>query len=118
MVLQPFDNEVRYHLIDELGEHGCRSVEFLDAANAVLNQRPPSADRHGQAVAFCLRQAMRATSEAAGAGDPGAWKRLSREVVAACEQYRRVRVRPTLIVTAHTVVLALRTTTSATTRPW
>ena len=94
MALQPFDNEVRDRLIDELGEHGGRAVEFLDTANALLNQRPPSADRHGQAVAFCLRQAMRGISEAAGAGDPGAWKRLSRDVVDACEQYRRVRGLP------------------------
>ena len=94
MALQPFDNEVRDRLIDELGEHGCRAVEFLDTADALLNQRPPSADRHGQAVAFCLRQAMRGISEAAGAGDPGAWRRLSRDVVNACEQYRRVRGLP------------------------
>ena len=89
--MQPLGNEVRDRLIDELGEHGCRAVEFLDTAAALLDGRSSSATRHGQAVAFCLRQAIRAISEAAGAGDPGTWGRLSRDVVDACEQYRRVR---------------------------
>ena len=44
-VTTPFRAPTR--LIDELGAHGCRAVEFLNTANALLNQRPPSADRHG-----------------------------------------------------------------------
>ena len=89
--MQPLGNEVRDRLIDELGNHGCRAVEFLDTAAALLDERPSAAIRHSQAVAFCLRQAIRVISAAAGAGDPGAWGRLSRDVVDACEQYRRLR---------------------------
>ena len=87
---QRLDAEVRNHLVDELGEHGLHALEFFDTAYALMTADLSSAPRVGQTVAYCLRQAFRAISKAEGVDDPGRWAELSRAVVEACEQYRRV----------------------------
>ena len=87
---QRLDAEVRNRLVDELGEHGLHALEFFDTAYALMTADLSSAPRVGQTVAYSLRQAFRAISKAEGVDDPGRWAELSRTVVEACEQYRRV----------------------------
>lgn len=94
MELQALDSELRRRLIEELGEHGRRAVEFLETAHSLLGYAPQSALRVGQAVAYCIREAMTEIPEAAGTGDPGAWKDVSRRVVKARERYRLVEGLP------------------------
>ena len=94
MELQALDSELRRRLIEELGDHGRRAVEFLETAHSLLGYAPQSALRVGQAVAYCIREAMTEIPEAAGTGDPGAWKDVSRRVVKARERYRLVEGLP------------------------
>ncbi len=84
------EDEVKDRLVDELGEHGQCALELFDTAYALMSTNLPDASRLGQAVAHCLRQALKAIGEAGAGGESVAWRDLSRAVVDAYEQYRRV----------------------------
>ena len=88
MAIQPLDAEVRERLIDELGEHGCRAVEFLETAHVLSCGGHPAAPRWGQAVTYCLREAMTAIAAGGGRGEDEAFRSVSIPVVDAAARYR------------------------------
>ncbi len=92
--LESVDDAVAARLVDEFGEDGRRCVEFLEAAYVLLCVGFRSVPRWGQTVAFCLREAMTAVLKAARLGDAGRWKEISRDVVTAGGEYRRVKHSP------------------------
>ena len=83
--------QVAARLVDEFGEGGRRCVEFLETASVLLCGGFRSVPRWGQTVAYCLREAMTAIPEAAHSGSAGRWKEVSRNVVDAGTEYRRVQ---------------------------
>ena len=87
---RPLEVEVRDRLVDELAEHGLCALELFDTAYALMSTNLPNAPRLAQAVAHCLRQAFQAIGKAGDGDEAVAWQDLSRAVVDACEQYRRV----------------------------
>ena len=87
---RPLEVEVRDRLVDELAENGRRSLALFDTAYALMSTNLPNAPRLGQAVAHCLRKAFQAIGKAGDGDEAVAWQDLSRAVVDACEQYRRV----------------------------
>ena len=94
MSVEPLNAAVTARLVDEFGEDGCRAVEFLETANALLCGGLRSVPRWGQTVAYCLREAMTAIPEAARSVEAGRWRDVSRDVVAAGREYRRVQDLP------------------------
>ena len=88
--LESVDDAVAARLVDEFGEDGRRCVEFLETARVLLCGGFRSVPRRGQMVAYCLREAMGAVLDAARLGDAGRWREVSRGVVAAGGEYRRV----------------------------
>ena len=92
--LESVDDAVGARLVDEFGEDGRRAVEFLETASVLLCGGFRSVPRWGQTIAYCLREAMTAVLEAARLGDAGRWKEISRGVVTAGGEYRRVEHSP------------------------
>ena len=92
--MHSLDSEVAGRLVDELGEDGCRAVEFLTTAHALLSDERPAAPRWGQAAAYCMREAMTAVAAAGGRGEDEAWTSVSTDVVDAAARYRAAELHP------------------------
>ena len=90
MNLETLDDAVAARLVDEFGKDGRRAVEFLETAYALLCAGLRPVPRWGQTVAYCLREAMTAIPEAAHSSDARRWKGVSRDLVDAGREYRRV----------------------------
>ena len=80
------------HLESEFGSHGRRAADSLLTAQNMLKwakERGTAVPRVGNAVAYCLREAM---TEILNSQDNSgqSWRSLSREVVEAKQQYERV----------------------------
>lgn len=92
----PLEPELCDHLIVEFGAHGQRAVDYLHTARALLSQAE-SGDlpRQGEAVAYCLREALEGIPKAHGvAASGGEWQSASREVVEAARRYEQIRGLP------------------------
>ena len=81
------------HLRSEFGPHGRRAADHLLTARSALNwakeHDETAAPRIGNAVAYCLREAM--TEILNAQGDSGqSWRAVSREVVKAKQRYEHV----------------------------
>ena len=81
------------HLRSEFGSHGRRAADSLLTARSALNWAKEhdrtAAPRIGNAIAYCLREAM--TEILNSQDDSGqSWRSLSRDVVRAKERYERV----------------------------
>ncbi len=94
MELSRPEPELLKHLVVELGAHGRRAVEFLNTAQGLLTVGPNEAPRLAEAIAYCLREAMKAIPASRDAGDGGLWKQVSREVVDAATRYKRRKDKP------------------------
>ncbi len=82
------------HLVVEFGAHGHRAVEFLNTAQDLLTAGLSGSPRLPAAIAYCLREAMKAIPASQDAGDSGLWKQVSREVVDAATRYKRRKDMP------------------------
>ena len=80
------------HLKSEFGQHGRRAADSLLTARILLDWaqgHETAAPRAGNAIAYCLREAM--TEIVESQDDSGqSWRSVSREVVDAKQRYERV----------------------------
>jgi hypothetical protein len=74
-------------LVVEFRDHGQRAVEFLQTARDLVEAGLDCSPRSPEAVAYCLREALKAIPASQDRGDGGEWKRLSRQVVDAGRRY-------------------------------
>ena len=90
MELRRPEPELLTHLKAEFGGQGRRAVGFLLTAQELLCSELQSAPRLGEAIAYCLREAMQAilTSADGGGDDGGRWRKVSCEVVDSATQYK------------------------------
>lgn len=73
-----------------LGRPGRRAREFLETARWLLGADDPGVACQGEAVAYCVRQAMDFILESAGtSADDNRWNDLSRRVVDAKNRFER-----------------------------
>ena len=84
------DASIKSRLIDELGDRGALAGQWFDTAHALLDASLPGAPLAGQAIAHCLRQAFQTIADAGGTDGSSQWRDISRSVVDAAEQYRRM----------------------------
>lgn len=83
---------VETHLVDEFGEFGSTAVEFLRTANAFIDHGDPERQpRLGEAVAFCVREALKRILDSVP--DPATTRlgEASRRATRAKEEYERAR---------------------------
>ena len=91
MTLEPLDSRLLDHLDVEFGSHGRRAVEFLLTARTLLDRESGSGPRLPEAVAYCLREAMKAIPSSTDAGDGGRWRSASRLVADRRRRFELVR---------------------------
>ena len=87
MDVPKLDAALSNQLTAEFGVYGKRAVDSLETAQALLELEAGPLPHHGEAVVSCLRVALRELPRAAGGGDGGRWRRLSRVVVESADNY-------------------------------
>lgn len=84
--------ELLDHLVVEFADHGRRAVEFVDTADRLLRlDSDDDAPRRPEAIAYCLREAMKAIPASQSIGGGGLWRSASRKVTDARRRYERAR---------------------------
>jgi hypothetical protein len=87
--------ELLDHLVVEFSDHGRRAVEFLATAEGLLELDPEArAPRRPEAVAYCLREAMKAIPASLKVEGAHLWKTASRAVTEARRRYELARGMP------------------------
>lgn len=76
-------------LAKDFGDQGARAAQLLQTAEALMAS-PSSAPRIGEAIAYCIREALVEVPRAAGV-EEGRWRHISRSVVTAQTRYVRAR---------------------------
>lgn len=89
--MREIEPEVLDHIVLEFGEQGLRAVEFVRTARPLLSDAGSDAPRQPAAVAYCLREAMKAIPNSEADGEGGEWRTLSRAVTDARRRYEMVR---------------------------
>ena len=90
--VRPVDSRLLDHLVVEFGHHGQRAVEFLRTAHRLLETDPASAlPRLPEAVAYCLREAMKTIPASQDLEGGGLWRTASRAVSDARRRFELVR---------------------------
>ncbi len=79
--------ELLDHLRVEFGESGTRAAGFLQTAQQLLDGESPPVPKHGELVAYCLREAFTEIPKASGTPNDRRWEELSREVVESAKRY-------------------------------
>ena len=79
--------ELLEHLVVEFSEHGRRAADFLKSAQVLFGLDPDLVPRLANAIAYCIREAMKAIPASQDLGNSSTWKRASRDVVSAKERY-------------------------------
>jgi hypothetical protein len=88
------NEELLTHLVVEFGDRGRRAVEFLRTAAALLDLAGHGTPRRPEAVAYCLREALKTIPEAHGPRSGGLWRVQSREVAEAKQRFEQIRGLP------------------------
>ncbi len=89
------NEELLEHLVVEFGDRGRRAVEFLRTAASLLSSlTDPPSPRHGECVAYCLREALKTIPESHGGLGGGEWRARSRKVSEAKQRLEQIRGLP------------------------
>jgi hypothetical protein len=92
MITTPIDPRLLDHLVVEFGDHGARSVEFLQTAHRLLElESASSVPRLPETITYCLREAMKTIPASQELGGGGLWRIASRAVSDARRRYVLVR---------------------------
>ena len=82
------------HLVIEFGDHGKRTIEFLETAWTLLQPADSPIPRLGESVAYTLREALTGILKSQDEEDSEPWSTISRGVVAAKRRYDQVKGLP------------------------
>ena len=82
------------HLVIEFGDHGQRTIDFLETAWILLQQTDSPIPRLGETVAYTLREALVGLLKSQDEGDGGLWYTISRRVTEAKRGYDQVKMLP------------------------
>jgi hypothetical protein len=91
---EELDERLLDHLLVEFLDHGQRAVDFLLSAQALLAVAPADVPRTADAIAYCLREAMKAIPASEEATGGGSWRTVSRSVVEARKRFELTRSLP------------------------
>lgn len=89
------DDLLAQHLVHEFADFGQSAVEFVATARDLLASGDPQRQpRLGEAVSYCVREALKRILDSVERPGGGRWQGASRRVTAAKQQFDRVRGLP------------------------
>ena len=88
------NEELLTHLVGEFKDRGRRAVDFLRTAAALLDLEGEGTPRRPEAVAYCLREALKTIPESHGPRSGGLWRVQSRKVAEAKQRFELIRGLP------------------------
>lgn len=92
--VDPPDEALFRELVIEFGEHGRTAVEFIETARTILSGYHSLGTRAGDAVAYCLREAMKSIPKSHGSVESRLRNDIGDDIIGAAKRFKAVRDLP------------------------